>query len=455
MDATQPARLRADALAIFRAGVAAADPFRALRSRLRLQGDELIAGDHRLPLSATGRVFVVGVGKAAAPMAAAVEEIVGDRLARGIAVTKYGHHQPLRNVELYEAGHPLPDAAGLAAAGAVEEMLGEATEDDLVMVLISGGGSALLPTPAGKVTLEEKGAVTRLLQEAGADIGELNTVRKHLSRLKGGGLARLAAPARVLSLILSDVVGDPLEVIASGPTVPDPTTYAEALGVLARYHLQERTPPAILEHLRQGEAGETRETPKPGDPLFDRTINLLIGNNATAVFAAAEQAKKLGYRVLVLSTTVTGETRHVAAVHAALAREIVTSGNPLAAPACLISGGETTVTLRGDGMGGRSQEFSLAAAMEIAGLPRTLLLSAGTDGTDGPTDAAGAFADGATVARAEAIGLSPARHLENNDAYPFFAALDDLLITGPTRTNVMDLRIILVAAPENHDPWQT
>jgi hydroxypyruvate reductase len=295
-----------------------------------------------------------------------------------------------------------------------------------------------------------------LLQEAGADIGELNTVRKHLSRLKGGGLARLVGPARLLSLILSDVVGDPLDVIASGPTVADPTTFAEALAVLARYHLLDRVPPAILAHLRRGEAGDIPETPKANAPFFDRTINLLVGSNTIAVFAAAEQAKKLGYRTLVLSTTVTGETCHVAAVHAALAREIVASGNPLAPPACLISGGETTVTVRGGGgKGGRNQEFALAAALEIAGLPGTLILSAGTDGTDGPTDAAGAFADGTTTARAAALGLASDHHLENNDAYPFFAALGDLLITGPTRTNVMDLRIILVAAPQRRSPLQS
>jgi hydroxypyruvate reductase len=450
-----PGQLRADALEIFRAGIAAVEPARAVRSHQRFEGDILVAGENRLPLGPGGRIFVVGMGKAAAPMAAAVEEMSGERIARGVVVTKYGHRQPLRRVELLEAGHPLPDEGGLAAARAVEEVLAEAGEDDLVIALISGGGSALLPAPAEEITLAAKAAVTRLLQEAGADIGELNTVRKHLSRLKGGGLARLAAPARLLSLILSDVVGDPLDVIASGPTVADPTTFAEALAVLARYHLLDRVPPAILDHLRRGEAGEIPETPKPGAPFFDRTVNLLVGSNAIAVFAAAEQAKKLGYRTLVLSTTITGETRPVAAVHAALAREIVASGNPLAPPACLISGGETTVTVRGDGKGGRNQEFALAAALEIAGLPGTLVLSAGTDGTDGPTDAAGAFADGATTARAAAMGLPPSRHLENNDAYPFFATLGDLLVTGPTRTNVMDLRIILVAAAQRHSPLQS
>lgn len=448
-------QLRADALEIFRAGIAAVEPAGAVRSCLRLDGETLVAGKSRLPLPPGGRIFVVGIGKAAAPMAAAVEEVLGERIARGVVVTRYGHGQPLRRVELLEAGHPLPDEGGLAASRAVEAVLAEAAADDLVIVLISGGGSALLPAPAGAVTLAEKAAVTRLLQEAGADIGELNTVRKHLSRLKGGGLARLAAPARLLSLILSDVVGDPLDVIASGPTVADPTTFAEALAVLARYRLLDRVPPAVLDHLRRGEAGEIQETPKPDAPFFGGTFNLLVGSNAIAVFAAAELAKKLGYRTLVLSTTITGEARPVAAVHAALAREIVASGNPLAPPACLISGGETTVTVRGGGQGGRNQEFALAAAPGIAGLPGTLILSAGTDGTDGPTDAAGAFADGTTTARAAALGLAPTRHLENNDAYPFFAALGDLLITGPTRTNVMDLRIILVAAPRRQSPLQS
>jgi len=448
MESTPGERLRADALSIFGDGLAAVDPEAAVRSALRLRSGHLIAGGRRLPLAPGGRIFVVGMGKAAAPMATAVEAVLGERIVRGVVVTKYGHRQPLKRIELLEAGHPLPDEEGLAASQAIEDVLAEAGEKDLVLVLISGGGSALLPAPAGEITLKEKATLTRLFLEAGVEIDEINTVRKHLSRLKGGGLARLAAPAAVLSLILSDVVGDPLDIIASGPTVADPSTYADALDVLCRYRLLDKVPKAVLGHLQQGKEGHLPETPKPDAPFFERTVNLLVGSNGIAVFAAAEKAKKLGYRTLVLSTSITGETRHVAAVHAALARETVASGNPMTPPACLISGGETTVTVHGNGRGGRNQEFALAAAIGIAGLPDTLILSAGTDGTDGPTDAAGAFADGSTTRRAAALGLSPTRHLENNDAYPFFAALGDLFITGATRTNVMDLRIILVAAPK-------
>ncbi len=290
-------------------------------------------------------------------------------------------------------------------------------------------------------------AATRLLLECGADIGEVNTVRKHLSRLKGGGLARLAAPARLLTLILSDVVGDPLEVIASGPTAADPTTFADALAVLKRYGLPVEVPGSVLRYLERGAEGAVPETLKPGDPALNRCRNLLVGNNAAAVAAAARSAAELGYRPLILSTTITGETRHVAAVHGALAREMVASGHPVPPPACLISGGETTVTVTGEGKGGRNQEFALAAALEIRGLPNILVFSAGTDGTDGPTDAAGAVADGTTVERAEKAGRDPRRHLETNDAYPLFAELGDLVMTGPTNTNVMDLRLVLAGKP--------
>jgi glycerate 2-kinase len=437
-----PSKMRQDAEAIFRAGVEAVDPERAVRSALRRRDDSLLVGEHRVELP-PGRIYVVGAGKAAGPMAAAVEEILGELLAAGVVVTKYGHGQPLRKVRLLEAGHPVPDENGLEAGREISALLEKTGEQDLVICLISGGGSALLPAP-DEVSLSDKMDVTRRLLASGAEIAEVNAVRKHLSSLKGGGLARLAAPSRVVSLILSDVVGDPLDVIASGPTVPDPSTFADAREIIRRYGFEEKIPVSLQRRLERGLAGEAPETPKAGDPVFDRVINLLVGNNARAIEAAAEQAQRLGYRPLVLSTTITGETREVAGVHAAIAREAATSGRPAAAPLCLLSGGETTVTLRGEGKGGRNQEFALAAALQIGDLPGVMVLSAGTDGTDGPTDAAGAFADGTTLARARKAGLSPRRHLEDNDAYPFFAALGDLLITGPTRTNVMDLRVILV-----------
>jgi hydroxypyruvate reductase len=300
-----------------------------------------------------------------------------------------------------------------------------------------------LPRPAEGITLQEKQETTRLLLACGADIRELNTLRKHLSAIKGGHLARLAAPAAVVSLILSDVVGDPLDVISSGPTVPDPTTFGDALAVLAKYGLTARVPRAVLDRLERGARGDLPDTPKPGDPCFRRVSNIVVGSNALAVDAAARQARALGYRALVLSTTIEGETRDVARMHAAILREIRSSGRPARPPACVISGGETTVTLRGEGLGGRNQEFALAAAIDLEGLPGVLAFSAGTDGTDGPTDAAGAMADGATLARAAALGLDARDALARNDSYHFFEPLRDLAMTGPTGTNVMDIRLML------------
>ncbi len=437
-----------DALDIFLAGVAAVEPRGAVKAHLRRNEQRLEIGETSIDLPDNGRVFIIGAGKAAGPMAAAVEELLGERIAGGIAVTKYGHGVELKHTTLLEAGHPVPDQNGLDASFKIMGMLELAGHQDLVICLISGGGSALLPCPAEDLSLGDKMTVTQQLLDCGATIGEINTVRKHLSKLKGGGLARLAAPARLVTLILSDVVGDPLDVIASGPTVADPSTYGQALEILNRYGLTDEVPEKVRHYLEQGDAGLLDETPKPGEPLFSQNLNLLVGTNRLAVEAAAAKASDLGYHPLILSTTMTGETRHIAAAHAAMAREIIESGHPLPAPACLLSGGETTVTIKGKGKGGRNQEFALAAALEIEGLANVTILSGGTDGNDGPTDAAGAVVDGSTCSRARQKGLDPRHHLEHNDAYPFFQALGDLLITGPTNTNVMDLRLVLVPGEE-------
>jgi len=437
-------KLKQDAVDIFMAGVAAVDPGRAVRSHLSLEGETLAAGEHRIPLAPEGRIFVVGAGKAGAPMAAAVEEVLGDRIHSGVVVVKYGHLAPVRTVTLLEAGHPVPDEAGVRAADKIRDLLDEATSGDLVIALISGGGSALLPYPVPPVTLSDKQAVTNLLLESGADIGEINCIRKHLSLLKGGGLAKKAYPARLLTLILSDVVNDPLDVIASGPAVGDPTTYADAMAIISRYGLADKVPQTVLDRLRDGALGKHPETPKPGDPELKEVINLLVGTNTIALQASQDRAREMGYSTTILSSSITGETRDAAADHAALARAIAQTGQPVAPPACVLSGGETTVTIRGPGKGGRNQEFALAAAMGIEGLPDTLILSGGTDGTDGPTDAAGAVADGTTADRAREAGLDPVRYLDSNDSYRFFEKLGDLLMTGPTLTNVMDLRVILV-----------
>ncbi len=432
------------ARAIFQAGLEAVEPRSAVLRHVALDGDEpRVAGASR-GLSSMDGVYVVGMGKASAVMALALEEVLGDRIRGGVVSVKHGHGVPLRRIQVREAGHPVPDEGGVLAATELTALLAETGPRDLVFCVISGGGSALLPAPAEGLTLEDKQETTKRLLECGAAIQEINTIRKHLSRTKGGRLARLAHPSTLVSLVLSDVVGDPLDAIASGPTVPDPTTYDDCLRILVRYELEARVPRPVLRHLEAGARGEVPETPKPGDPAFERSRTAIVGNNALALHAARERAQVLGYHTLVLSSVVEGETREVARVHAAIAKEILASGNPVPRPACVLSGGETTVTIRGGGTGGRNQEFALAAALDIEGLDGVLLFSGATDGTDGPTDAAGAWADGSTVQRGREAGLNAAAMLRENDSYTFFQGVGDLLVTGPTRTNVMDLRVVLV-----------
>lgn len=421
-------RLRRDALRIFKAALSAADPAVAIRSHLRLTGNHLAVNGKRYDLRRFRRIFVIGAGKASASMALALEKLLGPSITGGMINVKYGHTAPVRRIELNECGHPIPDENGVRGAQRIAHIAREADEHDLIFCVISGGASALLPLPAEGVTLEQNQQITDALIRSGASIHDINAVRKHISAIKGGRLAQRAFPATVISLLLSDVVGDDMDVIGSGPTVPDRTTCADAAAVLERYHITYRLP--------------MTETPKPGDPVFEQVRNIIVGSNRIAVATAARKARELGYRTLILSTSMEGETKDVARVHAAIAREIATSGNPVKPPACVISGGETTVTLRGHGKGGRNQEFVLAAALDIAGLPRTVMLSAGTDGTDGPTDAAGAIADGSTLDRAE--GLDAPGALARNDAYPFFDSLGDLIRTGPTGTNVMDVHVVLV-----------
>ncbi|MFH1568333.1 MAG: glycerate kinase [Gemmatimonadota bacterium] len=441
-----PAPSRRDhALRIFQAAVQAADPAACVRRALKVADGHLAVGDLSLPLSQVSRLVVLGAGKATPAMAAAAEEILDDRIDAGAVNTKYGHGLPLRRVVTTECGHPLPDEAGVAGTRAMLQLLDGLDERALVLCLFSGGGSALMPAPAEGITLQEKQATTQLLLACGATIDEINTVRKHLSRVKGGQLSRLARPARVVSLMISDVIGDRLDTIASGPTFADPTTFADCLELARRHVILDRLPEAVRQRLETGAAGRVPETPVAADPCFGATCNQVVGNNALALAAARDTARDLGYRTLVLSSRIAGETRDVASVHVAIAQEVAATGQPLEPPACIISGGETTVTLRGQGKGGRNQEFALAAAVLLDGAERITCLSGGTDGTDGPTDAAGAVADGTTVARARALGRDAAAHLAGNDAYPFFQTLGDLLMTGPTGTNVMDLRLLLIS----------
>jgi glycerate 2-kinase len=427
------AQLRKQALSIFRAALQAANPAPAVRQRLA-----------REDFTRYRHIYVVGAGKAAAVMAQSAERVLGPRITEGLLNVKYGHTAPLKRVELNECGHPVPDSRGVQGARRIAQIAARAGAEDLLLCLISGGASALLPLPAEPVTLAELQRMTGLLLACGADIHEFNAVRKHLSQIQGGQLARLAHPAAVLSLLLSDVVGDDPGVIGSGPAAPDASTFASVRAILEKYGIYQKSPASVRRRIARGERGEIPETPKPGDPLFARVRHAVVGSNRLAVYAAASRARGLGFRTLVLSTFVEGETRDIARMHAAIAREIVSSGRPVKPPACLITGGETTVTLRGDGLGGRNQEFVLAAAIDLAGLPGVVVLSAGTDGTDGPTDAAGAIADGRTLAR----NPQAPEFLARNDSYHYFAGLGDLVITGPTRTNVMDVRLVLVGAAQ-------
>jgi glycerate 2-kinase len=436
--------LRQDLHAIFQAALRAVDPGEAIHTHVRRAGNRLQVADRTYDLRQFDAVSVIGVGKAGAAMASAVEGLLGDRLRGGHVIVKYGHGGPLRRVTVHEAGHPIPDEAGVRATHTLIDFVTRHGPRDLLLCLLSGGGSALSPAPVEGITLAEKQEVTRLLLACGATIHEINALRKHISRLKGGQLARLASPATLITLVLSDVVGDALDVIASGPTVPDTSTFADCVEILRKYQLLDRVPTTIRRHLESGVSGAVPETPKPGDAVFAHTQTVLIGRNLQALEAAGRQATALGYQPLILSSAIEGETREVAKVHAGIAREVLASGHPIAAPACILSGGETTVTLRGQGKGGRNQEFALALALDIDNIPGIAALSAGTDGTDGPTEAAGAVADWTTCARAELCGLRPRTGLEHNDAYPFFERLGDLVITGPTQTNVMDVRIMLI-----------
>lgn len=436
------AELRKAAGEIFQAALDAANPGVAIKRHLRREGDRLLANGEVYDFS-RGSIYVVGSGKAAAAMAAAVEEVLGDRVRDGVVVVKDSHSLPLRRVRVHEASHPIPDARGVEGTAAMLALLDQTRPEDLVIVLISGGGSALLPAPVEVTTLAEKQAITRELLACGATIEEINTIRKHCSRVKGGQLARAIQPASCLTLVLSDVIGDPLDAIASGPTVPDPTTYDDARAILRRYGIEDRVPASIRRHLERGAQGEVPETPKVGDPCFDRARNIIVANNLQSLRAARERAGSLGFHTLLLTTALQGESREVARALAALLLEVRRSGHPLSPPACFLLGGETTVTVRGRGKGGRNQELVLAAAIAIAGVEGVAVFSAGTDGTDGPTDAAGAVADGETWARAKQMGLDPQGALQENDSYHFFRGIGDLIQTGPTLTNVMDVTLLL------------
>jgi len=448
-----------DLLAIVESAVQSVDPYKALKNTCTIDGKYFEIEDgvfqtkkgnnrglYRFDLS-KGKTIVVGAGKAASRMAMAMEEILGQHLHEGLIVTKYGHTAPLKKIRQIEAGHPIPDENGMRGAQEIESILNNTSEKDTVFVLVSGGGSALLTYPPPTISLKDKQDTTNLLLSCGATIHEMNTIRKHLSKIKGGQLAKMATPATVVTLILSDVIGDDLSVIASGPTAPDDSSYQDALRILQHYDMLDTIPSQVKGHLEKGAEGKIPETPTRQDPLFEKVFFKFVGSNQIALQAAAKKAESLGYTPLILTNAACGEAREIAKYFAAIAKQLVVYQQPLTPPACILSGGEPTVTLKGKGKGGRNQEFTLAAGLEIAGYTNVLIASIGTDGTDGPTDAAGGFTDGEMLSKAKAMNLDPATYLENNNAYPFLEKTGYLVKTGPTGTNVMDIHIILCKKP--------
>lgn len=420
---------------ILAAGLAAADPADAVRRSLRVDGGSISAGGRTFE---AGSVTVVAAGKAAGPMAKAAVELLGDRVSGGIVVTKDDHEPGPGVLETVFASHPEPDERGVEAARKVQRLAESLGEGDLLLALVSGGASALLADPEPPIEIADLQRLTGDLLKSGADIGEINAVRKHVSTLKGGGLVRLASPAPTVALLLSDVVGDEPSSIASGLTAPDPTTLDDARSVLRRYEIE--APQSIAEHLRDAE-----ENPGPDDPVFENAVSVVCGGGRTAAEAAARKAGELGYTPLLLTTTLTGDALGAASMYAAIVREVLASGNPVAAPCAVVSGGEATVVVRGGGKGGPNEEFSLALAVELDGVGGWAAFSADTDGNDGSTDAAGGIVDGGTARAAREGGLDPAEALSENDSYRALEAGGALLVTGPTGTNVNDLRVALIS----------
>jgi hydroxypyruvate reductase len=440
--------IRQPILSILEAALAAVDPYQATRAILSRTGETLTVAGRSYNLNRYRRILVIGAGKAGARMTQAVETILGDRISDGLVVVKTGHSAPTNHVQIVEAAHPRPDAAGVTASERILALAQNARADDLVIALLSGGGSALLVAPAPGLTLTDVQAMTDALLASGATIHEVNCLRKHCEVLKGGQLARAVAPASLITLALSDVVGSPLDVIASGPTVPDATTWEDAWAIVRRFDLAGKLPAPVLARLEAGRAGEIADTPKAGDPIFTGSQTLVVADNRIAAQAAVSRAQALGYQAMLLTTYLEGEAAQVAKVAVALGREVLAHAAPLAPPACLILGGETTVTLgKQPGEGGRNQELALAAAVALAGESEITVVSLATDGTDGPTDSAGGFADGSTSARGRALGLDAEQYLRSHNAYPYLRATHDLLLTGPTQTNVNDLIFVFVGSP--------
>jgi glycerate-2-kinase len=427
------------------AALEAVDPKVIIKSKVQIKGNTLKIGNLFFNLDEFKNVFVIGGGKASGCMAETLEELLGDRIKDGAINVPYTC-PPIqtKRTKLQRASHPIPDISGVKGASHMLELVGQAEENDLIICLLSGGGSSLMPQPCTGVSLRDKRRVTDALLKSGATINEINTVRKHISGFKGGWLAKRAYPATVVNLILSDVVGDPLDAIASGPTVPDSTTFQDAIEILKRYRLWSTVPTSVKKILIIGKKGLIPETPKAGDKSFTKVHNIVVGNNLTASSAAYNSLKNTGLHALLLTSSLEGQAKDAGTMLASMATEIVASGNPVPKPAGIVAGGETTVTVVGKGKGGRNQEIALGAALKLGSMDGLVVASLSTDGVDGPTDAAGAIVDGKTIIRAHKLGLNPRKLLAENNSYSFFSKLGDLIFTGPTGTNVCDVSVIVV-----------
>ena len=436
--------LYGDAKEIYEAGLKAVEPADCVNRIVSLKNSTLRISNSNYNLNEIEKLVVIGAGKATPAMAAAIEKILGQRIDVGLITTKYGHKLPLKYIETVECGHPIPDNEGVKATLRLLKIVSNLNSKTLVICLFSGGGSALLPAPDKRISLNEKQETTRLLLEAGCTIDEINTVRKHISRIKGGLLAKAAHPAKVISLILSDVIGDKLDTVSSGPTFPDKTTYKDCFRIIRKYGLEEQLPKSVVNLVIERVDNQRYETPNHKSHWFGQVQNIIIGNNKMALESAGSKARDLGYKTLILTSCLQGEAKEVGIVLSSIAKEVILNGQPISRPACLLSGGETTVKIKGKGIGGRNQELALSAAIQIEDLPDVVLLSCGTDGNDGPTDATGAIIDGKTVAEGIALGNSATQFLANNNSYSFFSDINRLIKTGPTGTNVMDVQIILI-----------
>jgi glycerate-2-kinase len=436
-------KARSLALGSLESALNAVDPKQIIKSKLLLKNATLHVNGYSIDLKKFKNIYVVGGGKASGSMAEALEQVLGNSITNGLVNVPRSSKNKTDIIRLHEASHPIPDETGIEGTRRMLGMAEQAKEEDLIICLISGGGSSLMPLPRGKISIVDKRKITDALLKSGATINEINTVRKHISDFKGGWLAKKAYPATILNLILSDVVGDPLDFIASGPTVPDSTTFGDATNVLKKYGLWSRAPTSIRKVLSDGEKNLIPETPKADDEAFKRVHNVVVGNNRLASLTAQKYLKSEGLNTLLLTATLEGEARHVGVMLASIAREVYASGNPIPKPAGIIAGGETTVIVTGKGLGGRNQEIALAAMQNLKDVNGVVVASLSTDGVDGPTDAAGAIADGKTLDRAAKMELAPEKYLAQNDSYHFFSKLSDLIYTGPTGTNVNDVSVIV------------